>query len=399
MAVAQPTVINVEVDYMVDSDHSHMPSQSEMDAVIQMFACQGITLNVDVDDALPHYDVLVRDPADSTIFWDYNGAPSSFGAIRDAYFDNGDGWHYVIFGHQYQTSDYTTTGSSGLGQNPGQFFVVTLGAFNGQVGTAWDRAATFAHELGHNLGLGHAGEMDPDVVGAYVPNVPSIMSYFYQLKGIRTAMQCYGLISEDSDETHFKELDYSHGRACDINETYLHETFGMGIIPVDWDCDGVIEQGYVSQDIGQQAGGWCGSDAPYHLLDDHNEWNNLVDIFALDRSERPVPTDISCITKEEMDAHRSQVSRFYDEEACNKAQATLTVESCENDYMFYLGSSGFEYETGSCSVPFKSASSANLYTDLGDIWYVGPGSYPDTSFVIDDPVLIVGPGGGVIGDN
>lgn len=38
------TTINVEVDWMVDTDHSHEPSQAELDAIVAMFACKGITL-------------------------------------------------------------------------------------------------------------------------------------------------------------------------------------------------------------------------------------------------------------------------------------------------------------------------------------------------------------------
>ena len=41
---------------MVDAGHSHKPNQAEIDAVKQMFACQGYTLNVEISDALPHYN-------------------------------------------------------------------------------------------------------------------------------------------------------------------------------------------------------------------------------------------------------------------------------------------------------------------------------------------------------
>ena len=47
---------------MADATHSHRPTQTEINAVIQMFACHGITLNVVIDEQLPHYNVLRRDP-------------------------------------------------------------------------------------------------------------------------------------------------------------------------------------------------------------------------------------------------------------------------------------------------------------------------------------------------
>ena len=60
-----PTVINVEVDYMVGGTHSHEPSQLVLDALVQMFACQGITLNLMVDDVIPHEDVIQCDDRSS----------------------------------------------------------------------------------------------------------------------------------------------------------------------------------------------------------------------------------------------------------------------------------------------------------------------------------------------
>ena len=315
-----PSAINVEIDYMVGTWHSHEPARSEIDAVVQMFACQGITLNVVIDDALPHRDVLRRDPDDGDNFFDYDDGPDTFGYLKRNFFDNDGGpWHYAVFGHQYQNDDYQTTSSSGLGEKPGDDFIVTLGDFDNDVGTAWDRAATFAHELGHNLGLGHAGAMDPAVVGSYVPNVPSVMSYFYQLTGVRAAMRCKGLISADADETLYKNLDYSHGRACDLDEGALDEPRGMGIVPVDWDCDGTIG-GTVSQDLGEQDASWCGSDADKDYLEDLNEWNVLVDVAQMPASMRPEPEIVSCVTAEEIAAAMSPC-------ACTTSASACTSET------------------------------------------------------------------------
>ena len=49
------------------------------------------------------------------------------------------------------------TGSSGLAEISGNDLCVTLGGFSGETGTAFQKASTFAHELGHNLGLRHYG--------------------------------------------------------------------------------------------------------------------------------------------------------------------------------------------------------------------------------------------------
>src|SRR5690606_25252122 len=74
-AAAQvPTVINVEIDYMgpvITGGHSHRPSQAEIDAVVQMFACRGITLNVVIDDEIAHQYVMRRDPDNANNFFNY----------------------------------------------------------------------------------------------------------------------------------------------------------------------------------------------------------------------------------------------------------------------------------------------------------------------------------------
>jgi len=45
--------INIEVDYMVAEDHSHELLQPEIDAIVEMFACQGIVMNIEISDPLP----------------------------------------------------------------------------------------------------------------------------------------------------------------------------------------------------------------------------------------------------------------------------------------------------------------------------------------------------------
>lgn len=389
------TELRIEIDYMVERGsngqilHSHEPTAAEIDAVQQMFACQGITLFVAVDDAVVHADVLRRDPDDADNFFDYDDGQGTFAWYKDQYFDRGGDWHYAIFGHQYQDEDYEASGSSGLGERPGDDFVVTLGDFDGEVGTPWDRASTLAHEFGHNLGLGHAGGMSPGTVGTRVPNLPSIMTYFSQLQGIRTALQCYGLISEDPGETRFKELDFSHGRACFLNEGALSEPLGMGIVPVDWSCDGDATDASVSQDVGEQRNGWCGSTASLDVLFDFDEWSAIVDVAALAPGSY-VSEDVSCVTADEIEAFRASF-------AGGCPQPTPAVESCGGGRMHYLGDSS-NLPTGTCGRPFRSLAEAASALDDDNVIYAQPGSYPTTGTVIDQPVQILGPGGVVFGD-
>lgn len=154
MSLGQPTTINVEIDYMVltgSGGHSHQPQQAEIDAVVQMFACHGITLNVVIDDPIGHitpirWATLPTTCTGDTTFFSCSGA-SSFATIKANNFDNtGGGWHYCVFGHSYNCGSGLT--SCGIAEVSGDDLVVTLGTFAGGIGTAWDRASTFAHELG-----------------------------------------------------------------------------------------------------------------------------------------------------------------------------------------------------------------------------------------------------------
>ena len=70
-------------------------------------------------------------------------------------------YHYTIFGQSYDINPATGigNGSSGISDLPGDDFTVTLG---GGVSVE-TQVATFMHEFGHNLGLGHGGEAAPEL--------------------------------------------------------------------------------------------------------------------------------------------------------------------------------------------------------------------------------------------
>ncbi len=81
-----------------------------------------------------------------------------------------------------------------------------------QVGSPQQQAGTLMHELGHNLGLGHAGlSTKPNCM----PNYPSVMNYKYQ--------------------THLKDasgniqVDYSYGLLLPLSENFLNAAIPMGL--------------------------------------------------------------------------------------------------------------------------------------------------------------------------
>ena len=378
---------NVEIDYMVDNDHTHKPNQAEIDAVVQMFACQGYTLNVVIDDALTHDDVLVRDPT-CLIFFEYNLEPNTFGAIKAANFDNAfiPGWHYAIFAHDYEGANCQVTGSSGLAENPGNDLVVTLGQFSGQAGTPFDRAATFAHEFGHNLGLTHCGNNDPGGlfegsclnVGNFVPNVASIMDYFYQLSGVRSNLICQGLAP--SDAALFKEIDYSHGTMCDLNEGALDENFGTGMVSVDWSCDALVG-GVVVKDLNGNAGGWCGANGGLQLLEDFDEWADIAanHFSARNKNFEHMPM-IECVTAHEIEEVALRGG-------C--APPTLATEACASAQSFYFDASAGTSVTGKCNAPYKDIQAAYNAAPNGSAFFFKAGTYtPAAPIVMDKPLKL-----------
>ncbi|MEK6800248.1 MAG: hypothetical protein AABZ12_14915 [Planctomycetota bacterium] len=377
---------NIEIDYMVDAGHSHKPNQAEIDAVKQMFACQGYTLNVEISDALPHYNALVRDPT-CLIFFEYAAENSSFGRLKLDYYDHmgQPGWHYAIFAHDYEGANCQVTGSSGLAENPGNDLVVTLGQFTGNVGTAFDRASTLAHEFGHNLGLTHCGNNDPGGlfegsclnVGNFVPNVASIMDYFYQLSGVRSNMLCQGL--SFAEAALFKEMDYSHGTMCQLNESALDEPFGSGMMSVDWDCGGTIS-GLRSRDLSGSSNGWCGANGGLQVLNDYDEWGAIAAnyVVASDSDYVNMPT-VECITA-------SEVRQRIVAGGCTPSQPTLSTEACINADMFYLHPAGGGGADGTCSVPFGNIQQAHDAAANGSVLFFRAGDYSPPG-----PVLLTKP--------
>lgn len=365
----------IEIDYMVDNDHTHRPGSDVIEAVQQMFACQGHDLIIDVSDALPHYDVLRRDPLNcsASLFGLWALIPptaDTFWAIKTAYADHssGDGWHYCIFAHRYENEDCQPSGSSGLGERPGWNFVVTLGGWDGHTGTPYEQAATLAHEFGHNLGLTHCGAESCDTFGTYMPNLPSIMSYRYQLNGLRNTMLCQNLTFS---EALFKNLDYSHGTMCMLNETGMNEFFGTGMTPVDWDCDGVFEPA-VPQDLSDQYD-WCSSSGTLSPIIDYNEWASIADPSSSRPGPGDEPEEIACIAFEESRVVREELAL---RGAC--PDPVLSTESCLAGNNVYIGQSSIFF-WGSCDFPFPYVKMAHDLSPNNSVFILLPGTYNDTN--------------------
>gem|GEM_PF-394090 len=147
------------------------------------------------------------------------GLPSRFSPLRR------DLFHYALFAHAFAGPFDSTTGRptttepravSGVADRPGGDLMVTLGLWssnlqeNDQVGSSLVQAGTLMHELGHNLGLSHAGALR---VPNCMPNYPSVMNYLYQSRGLSPL--------SGGDKT----IDFSSGSLASVNENSLLESW------------------------------------------------------------------------------------------------------------------------------------------------------------------------------
>ena len=287
--------IAVEIDYMVDNDgtaddHTHEPMTSALDAIIASFdgapvsaeSCpypgfptqlSGVHLIVDVDDALPHQDIVDLDNGFDTI------KNNNFDEERKPYF------HYNLWVHDLKDGSST----SGRGEVNGNDFIVSLGSWANSTGTPSQQAGTFQHELGHNLGFRHGGD-DKD---NRKPNYLSVMSYTFQTVGIGDNV---GTINPDAMIGNFR-FDYSRSELPPLVESELDEnagigdgtdfTFwgvddgtgtgartsagGQGNGPLDWNNISGIEAGTIPADINNFSTG----SSPSDTLSGFDDWANI----------------------------------------------------------------------------------------------------------------------------
>ena len=225
----------VEYDWMDDargcSSHSHRPTQAIADRTAAAF----LAMPVSNPDGSTGID-LIQDFGQGGLFTggnliaDADGdiangvGGSEFGGYKNAHFANTRFryFHYTILPHSY-----AATNSSGQAEMPGDDLIVSLACSR----STSNVANTILHEIGHNFGLHHGG----NVACNYKPNYTSVMNYRYQFPGIDTncTVPGDGLPS------------YSIGSRADLDENALNELAGIcGLaagISVDWNSNQLIE--------------------------------------------------------------------------------------------------------------------------------------------------------------
>jgi len=334
---ADPNVkdIFVEVDYMVEYEcpiegiycrytHNHKPNPDAMAEVVNAFSespvdeNQGINLHVDFGEDTPMKEgtnwgsfSLSDEIAENEMFIALS--PEEFLFAKSVYFTKArEGiFHYAIFGHFFEGEELGKCTAGRSISAPGMDFMVTLGGFKKipspliendydpydctnpdnqhSVGSKNQQAATFMHELGHNLGLCHGGYEETI---NYKPNYLSIMNTPFGIEGLISRIQILGI-----SYPIFK-VDYSRNDDIpDLIEVSLDETIGINggtssekygtswmcpnqeithtlqaNGPIDWNCNGIIDQSTVQANINNT------EKYPSELGDtlrDYNDWLHL----------------------------------------------------------------------------------------------------------------------------
>ena len=345
----------VEIDFMDCSrggcgggdSHDHRPDDRGLAAVIAAFdrapvpnpnaahptGTPGIHLHLVgtrgyVDEQLPHVSAIAFDSRAAGAADDFDDLKSGAGGPCEGHFgtpaERGGAdcakrlsakrraFHYAIFGHDVAGF----AGMSGVAEIFGNDLLVSLGSWTsadmrqqgGSASTAVARrnveAATFMHELGHNLGLRHGGSNFDNCK----PNYLSIMSYTLQTLALDPS----------------RPLDYSRERLPDLDENAgLSEPAGVGGTtarfawyavadtggpcltgtpacaplpqhandPFDWDQDGGFAGTGITAKVNRIDEKGCGADDEgdglpdsYRTLTGAEDWNSLLYNFRMSPS-------------------------------------------------------------------------------------------------------------------
>lgn len=307
----------IHKDVYVEMDHmgaDHLPTDATLRAIVDVFATspnannpdgqQGIRLHLDAGPALAlEFDLgggsIITNAAGTPIHDDNLGTATGtncanydwteFYQYKNRDQDNRAGsnlraniYHYMIWAHSY-ADGATCPAYSGLARGiPHKDFFVSLGGWTGH-GTQPARQGTFAHELGHVLGLQHGGNEGTNSK----PNYLSVLGYVYQIDGVPRVVgnPYYGYSSAQlpvlSEGNLNENVGLNSADANDFRARYqcggvAQLSAGTANGPIDWNCDRVFQNG-VRSDLNNEAG-QCTAATPGNCqqLNGYRDWGNLA---------------------------------------------------------------------------------------------------------------------------
>jgi hypothetical protein len=265
-----------ELDWFVDANdcasHTHRPSAGAITRLTSSFAAApvpnpdgttGVNVIADYGQGGAFTGGTEIADANGIIDGGVSGAEflaykaSRFSPAREGYF------HYVLMPHRYNT----TSSSSGQAEVYGDDLIVSLQCYNSDVNVA----NTIMHEVGHNLGLRHGGDVDVN----NKPNYNSVMNYRYQFPGVDTNCNVAG------DGV----LDFSAGARASLDENALSEAAGVcGGVALDWNGNGLLDAGTVAVDVN--------GDTTRTVLHDHDDWDFMWLPAVRDSDGAPLATEV-----------------------------------------------------------------------------------------------------------
>jgi hypothetical protein len=284
--------IFVEVDVM--NGLTNTPDAAVWDAIRAGFANapiispgenNGINIVLDTSGTVPFWQRVSLTAAD-----DAPNGLANFYTLKGANFNNanrGRIYHYCIWGNAQPggysgISDVSINAAGTDFDGPGDDFIVSFDDFPAAYQTVRSMAATFMHELGHNLQQRHGGVIHAQ----YNPTYSSVMSYSWQL---RTGLDNATRRSRPIYAPFYYELtsavevngaipagvvsvlpDYSDGMGRNLVENTLNEPTGLyNNNAVDWNQDGDSTDNPASRDLSADG------DTNDTVVDFSN-WANLV---------------------------------------------------------------------------------------------------------------------------
>jgi IPT/TIG domain-containing protein len=214
-AVEEPPTPHVwlHYDYLVYPDgHNDAPDPAAMQLVVDVYAAHGIVLEID-----NHHTPV---PSSYTYLSVFPGVACALyvGDVKSQYFHptSNHEWHYALFGDAIipQITSGCTGAIPGEAEINGDNLVIGMKLADrfGLQGVA----ASFMHELGHNLGLHHGGFEDLN----NKPNYLSVMNYSFPI-GIPHADILGSIIFAGY------RLDYSEAVLPQLDASHLNETVGI----------------------------------------------------------------------------------------------------------------------------------------------------------------------------
>ncbi|MEU9078681.1 hypothetical protein [Kitasatospora sp. NPDC048538] len=320
--------IFVQVDWMADDTHSHALTSDAIRKVVDSFKnspynrhspTTGINLHVDEGpDSILDFaknttwgtlskakkqteaaNLGTVDASGRYLWDDFNKLKTAKGGFIST--GRSSIFHYAVSAHDLQPG---VTYSGIAAGAPSSDFIVSLGSFTNKVGDLDQQAGTFMHELGHNLGLKHAGNADTP---NHQPQYFSVMNYSYQLGGLSigttSGVMDYSRQVGSLNEPSLNERQFpSSAAGYDVMHWCPNTLQGSRFVTVqasagqvDWDCDGMINQSPVAFDTN--------NDKVQTLLPGHDDWGSIQlrggSIAHSGTGGAPAPTEENEMTVED----------------------------------------------------------------------------------------------------